>query len=131
MGGGARALDRQAVQPPFHDAVRLGKETVSPKVNAIALVVMSSGDPAHISRPLKNQWNGAASLEEFVSGGEPGRPGADDDCAFVVHVSPDPQRPGPRFDRAGLYRFQFGTTRSGDSTIRGPLTNYGPDNLLV
>ena len=61
-------LEGQHFQPPFHNAIGLGKETVAADVYAIAFVVDGAGNAAHTVTFLKNNGLDIGAREEFVSG---------------------------------------------------------------
>jgi len=71
------------VQPPLHNPVGLGKETVTADVHAVALIVDGLGNAPDIARLLKDDGNDVRPLQQFVGGGQSGRSSSDDDGLFL------------------------------------------------
>ncbi len=67
------------LQPPVHDPVALGEKAVSAEIDAVAAIVHGAGDAANLIAHLNHNGANIGAGKQFVGGGEPGRPGADDD----------------------------------------------------
>lgn len=63
-----RRLERQHFQPPFHDAIRLGKEAMTANVNAVAFVIDGAGNAAHTMAFFKDDGLDIGAGEQFVGG---------------------------------------------------------------
>ena len=79
---GLQLLDRHAIEPPLHHAVRLGEEAMAADVDAVALVVGSPRYAADIVLGLQHDGHDARPLEQLEGGGQARRPSPDDDRGF-------------------------------------------------
>ena len=62
-------FERHDVEPPIHDAVGLGKETVGTHVHAVAFVIDGAGDAADDVVFFEDDGDDVGSFQELVGGG--------------------------------------------------------------
>lgn len=55
-------------------------------VDPVALVANGSRNPAHVFASFKNNGFHIRSLQKFIGGGKPGRPGSDDNGNSLAHM---------------------------------------------
>ena len=63
-----RRLEGQHFQPPFHDAIGLGKEAMAANVYAVAFVIDGAGNAAHAVAFFKDYGLNIGAGEQFVCG---------------------------------------------------------------
>jgi len=63
------SFEWQVLQPPVHDTVAFGEETMATKVDAIPLIVDSSRNAPHVRAFFQDYGDNVGTAEQFVGGG--------------------------------------------------------------
>ena len=89
---GRRTLHGEDIEPPRHHALRFGEEAVPADIHAVPVVARGAGIAADFSGGFKNNRGDVGFIEQLVRGGEPRRPGADNQGGFLLHKCVRPLR---------------------------------------
>src|SRR5712691_11399205 len=80
-GGVLRHPHRKHLRPPLHDAIGLREKAMSADVDAVSPVAHGARNAADmIGIALDDDWLNVSSRQQLISGGQPGRACADNDC---------------------------------------------------
>ena len=81
-------VGRHLPRPPLHDALALGKETMTADIDAISFVLDRAGDASHERALFQHDRNDVSARKQLVGSGQPRRTGANNDgLTPLIHAT--------------------------------------------